>query len=931
MLDHKTKACVPCGLHRPVRNAYFDGRLLDSRAFTAEQDYIRGHRHMHNAMLHGTGTVCGLRLIQHPTPGCRREYLVIEPGLAIDCCGQEIVVHERAAIPVREMIEADPDLAEALDGERHLLVAIRRCDVAAEKMPVILPGCEGDHGSHDVSYIGEGYEFVLLARAEEEVKPVETPFNPRLEWIHTIVLGAQVPVSVHLNEDEKLVQIAAANIAGGSHLYAHRDDNHDLHALLEGPQAISDTQSSRASRLLLAAGQGFDGSVNGVGVWRAAELRENAAPAGIIPIEGEAARVAVSPTSGAVFVLDFLGAGSARLVSYSAESIDAWLESGAGPAELARLDFDHGFGGAGDAPLRGASMMAFSHDGRYLAIAAPEGRAQNRLYLIDVAAFNGGGLTLENARAKGYATPGNERLVALSWVGEDDERLYLLTRRPTEGGRMILTRHVLTGSGNRIEPDGQGVWIAGRPLDLAVAPTERYAYVLLTDAEGVTRLTTVDNELVKARASATPVESELSDDALRIDGAGRALALEKRGGRAYVSAADAAPGEAPERGHVAVIGIREDDCGAFFDAAIDGCPACEDDERHAVILGHLPGYSVADDGDGPSMMDPDEAGPGDVAIDNLTYRRIVPSAASLRKVVECILARGVAEGPPGPRGDPGADGADGEDGEDGADGRSIDTVNVTMTAPGTSPTGETVPNNGALALNLSLPRAADGADGAGIDGATIEYRDIAAPQVQIVTESGQRILDIDLPEPEAGAGLPEVNPIIATSWKHGEPIDMQGMDNFADFLMEVGIAVAFENKVPWPQFTGSREPGPTMLVELQRRADASRGFFHWESLGNLRVHPIEVAQINGTLLERWNMLSGADGTQGFAVTWRRRGNMPIPEFKLGETVRLVFYADFVLDEEGRAVDGSLLGGRLPTGKGAPGDTFRSWFVLGEPG
>ena len=60
MLDKKKIiSCLPCGLHQPQRNAYFDGLLLEARDFINEQDYHRGHRQMHNALLHGTGTVCG--------------------------------------------------------------------------------------------------------------------------------------------------------------------------------------------------------------------------------------------------------------------------------------------------------------------------------------------------------------------------------------------------------------------------------------------------------------------------------------------------------------------------------------------------------------------------------------------------------------------------------------------------------------------------------------------------------------------------------------------------------------------------------------------------------------------------------------------------------------------------------------------------------
>jgi hypothetical protein len=160
-----------------MRNSYFDGKFLVSRDFSDEQDYHRGHRQTHNALLHGTGTVCGLKLIQHPSPNCRRQFVVVEPGLALDCCGQEVIVPERALVRVREMIEADPTLQAALDGASDLLIAIERCDTGAEPVPVILPGCAGEGGT-EYGRIAEGYRFGLQARRPGQMAGTELPINP---------------------------------------------------------------------------------------------------------------------------------------------------------------------------------------------------------------------------------------------------------------------------------------------------------------------------------------------------------------------------------------------------------------------------------------------------------------------------------------------------------------------------------------------------------------------------------------------------------------------------------------------------------------------------------------------------------------------------------------------------------------------------------
>ncbi len=56
---------------------------------------------------------------------------------------------------------------------------------------------------------------------------------------------------------------------------------------------------------------------------------------------------------------------------------------------------------------------------------------------------------------------------------------------------------------------------------------------------------------------------------------------------------------------------------------------------------------------------------------------------------------------------------------------------------------------------------------------------------------------------------------------------------------------------------------------------------------------------------------------------RRRGGL------IGSTIYITLLADFVLDCHLQPVDGDHLAGRLPSGNGTPGGTFRSWFRIGN--
>src|SRR5436309_13706805 len=74
------------GLHPPTRNNYFYGKLLDVQHFTLERRYGNNRRWLLNRLGFGSGVMCGLRL--EVIDG----QLILQPGVAIDAFGREIIV-----------------------------------------------------------------------------------------------------------------------------------------------------------------------------------------------------------------------------------------------------------------------------------------------------------------------------------------------------------------------------------------------------------------------------------------------------------------------------------------------------------------------------------------------------------------------------------------------------------------------------------------------------------------------------------------------------------------------------------------------------------------------------------------------------------------------------------------------------------------------
>jgi len=102
-VECKPKGCPTCGAQDCIeRPRFFCGQLLTDKDLDAAQRYVIEKNKLHNRYLVGTGVVCGLAVRCAP---CEEGGVVVEPGYAIDCCGNDIVLCEPAEFNVTEYIE----------------------------------------------------------------------------------------------------------------------------------------------------------------------------------------------------------------------------------------------------------------------------------------------------------------------------------------------------------------------------------------------------------------------------------------------------------------------------------------------------------------------------------------------------------------------------------------------------------------------------------------------------------------------------------------------------------------------------------------------------------------------------------------------------------------------------------------------------------
>jgi hypothetical protein len=172
-MDMSEESHKQCGELATQRMRYFTGRYMTARDFSDEQLYHLTHRYLHNRMMHGWGVVCGLHVYEHPTEGCRTDRVTVNSGMAVDCCGREIVLDHRIVpppIPWKDKPgddhpqeaarEPESEYATAQEDRRwYPLLCIRYFESQLERVPVLYSESGCDEQRREYSRVSEGYGF----------------------------------------------------------------------------------------------------------------------------------------------------------------------------------------------------------------------------------------------------------------------------------------------------------------------------------------------------------------------------------------------------------------------------------------------------------------------------------------------------------------------------------------------------------------------------------------------------------------------------------------------------------------------------------------------------------------------------------------------------------------------------------------------------
>ena len=167
MKPHTDSKCGVCATAQFERNNYFYGKQFTVRDLQQEQSYFNDKRYLINRMVLGWGVVCGLDVYWDSS----KRRIVVKPGMALDCCGHEIVVCEDQYLSLNDN---DDDCCFEQDQKRvgKFVLCLEYNDCLSE--PVDLPpaGCD-EKGKTEYNRIRD--TFRLRLKNWDDACPKEPP------------------------------------------------------------------------------------------------------------------------------------------------------------------------------------------------------------------------------------------------------------------------------------------------------------------------------------------------------------------------------------------------------------------------------------------------------------------------------------------------------------------------------------------------------------------------------------------------------------------------------------------------------------------------------------------------------------------------------------------------------------------------------------
>jgi DNA-binding beta-propeller fold protein YncE len=652
-MNHKNRDtridCPPCNLPTQERLNYFTGQFLAERDFRDEQLYLLGKQRQHNRYLHGWGTVCGLKVVQHPNEACRDRFVVLQPGMALDCCGREIVVQDKDCI---DLVKELPQTLTEQSDDCHLLISLCYCECKTEFVPALYSDCGCDETGCEANRIHEGYEIKVQLVDQLPEPKVTDPAVLQMKWNNTLPVANAKGLALDETRNRLYVLTTSERGRLTTAINAPEDD-------AENPAATIEEVSTSDFGPIFVGGRRSQIQIYDT---------RNSLHIGSIDLEVEALQIVIDRANDYLFVL-FQERARGATKKIRAYSLTDWDQS---------HDFD-------DLPLASKGEwdhMLIADENRLYLLESEDGVVRAWDSVIDSNASPGTNLEFQRftevddlVRPTSIALSKDQRWIFVAELGEkstpansikcfeinpeisepesifgliyeeprflrtggDENNLYSITFSPSNRQAKIRFFNVescgLTEIGNGIELNLENEDIR----DVQISPTGRWIYVLLVaraqDRKGCVRAYNTSKTFERSGNVSYQEYLTVSNPT--------SLLVTSDGKKVYV---------AGEEG-VSILEVSEQFCQDIVWNTLEECPECSDDA--CVPLAFI--ENGRDDQRESTAITDDKI--------NNRIRPIVTSTETLRKMVLCALEAGL--GKQGLKGEPGAPGENGRGFEEG--------------------------------------------------------------------------------------------------------------------------------------------------------------------------------------------------------------------------------------------------------------------------
>ena len=172
--------CTACQTQGYVRPRFFAGQLLTEEDLQALSDYVAAKNRLHTRHFMGDGVVCGLEVTCNPCAGGK---VVVQPGHALDCCGNDLVLECAVELDVNALVRdlrrnllggydcgdpcADGGKNKTDEGPRHYCLYASYSEEAMDPVAPYATDEPCGQAACEYSRVREGVRFELRCRTEQ--------------------------------------------------------------------------------------------------------------------------------------------------------------------------------------------------------------------------------------------------------------------------------------------------------------------------------------------------------------------------------------------------------------------------------------------------------------------------------------------------------------------------------------------------------------------------------------------------------------------------------------------------------------------------------------------------------------------------------------------------------------------------------------------